>query len=292
MPDFLEGVELAPLPTIGLGVGIYLFLKGFKEFRIYRSMEDTPVEPIRGLAMGGVEICGEARGDVEVESPVAHMHCFWYKVKIEKWYQDSKGRTHWQHVATDINGVPFDVVDATGKVRVNLKGADLDLTEFGEEERSGDEYIKRAIAGTAAPKLVGGAGTPPGELHAGGLEEARRKRRLAWQEQQRSKGGILSRFRGVTRGGARGVFRLTEYCVIYGQTYHLSGMCAENPKPRDDNDRNLICKGDNEAFFHISRRMEAEDQKRYRNQALWYIFGGAALSLVCAGILLALFGLF
>jgi hypothetical protein len=292
MVDFFTGFTRGPIPAIPLCAGIYLFFKGFKELRIYRSMEDTPVVQVAGLAMGRVEICGEARGDVEVESPVAHMHCFWYKVKIERLNHDSKGRTYWAQVAIDINGVPFDLVDATGKVRVNLKGADLDLTEFGVEMRSSDEYIERAIAGTAALKLVGDTGTPSGEHHAGGLEEARRKRHLAWQEQQRSKGGILSRVRGWTKGGARGLYRLTEYCVIFGQTYHISGTCVENPKPLDDNDRNLICKGDSDALFHISRRMEAEDQKSYRDRALWYIFGGAALAVASMGLVLVCFDLF
>ena len=294
-------------PTIGFGVGIYLFFKGFKEFRNYRLMADTPVVPIRSIAMGRIEIYGTARGDVQVVSPVSHTSCYWYKVEIEKETKDSKGRKGWSSYATDINGVPFDLEDATGKVRVNPTNAELDLIQQCKDERYGDTYIERAGAGTAVPHFAGAAPAEPDaaaratiasrELAPGEaseeMENLRRQMHLDRRAQQSASPGVIASFiRTVTTGGSSGRFRLTEYCVIPGQKYHVSGTCAENPSPRGEEDRNIICKGENEPFFHISWRTEEEDEKRYRRRAFGFIFGGGALSVVCLGILLSNFDLF
>jgi hypothetical protein len=291
-------------PTIGFGVGIYLFFRGFKEFRNYRLMADTPVVPVRSLAMGRIEIYGTARGDIQVVSPVSHAACYWYKVEIEKRTKDSKGRESWSHFATDNNGVPFDLEDATGKVLVNPTQAELDLKEQCKVERYGDTYTERAGAGTAVPHFVTAVRPEPdAAASAAGstreltpdearqeMENLRRQMRLERRTQETSGSKVFSILRTLSTGGGTGRFRLTEYCVIPGQQYHVSGTCAENPGPRDEDDRNIICKGENEPFFHISWRTEAEDEKRYRRRAFMYIFGGAALSVVCLGILLNSFG--
>ncbi len=291
-------------PTIGFGVGIYLFFKGFKEFRKYRVMADTPVIPIRSMAMGLVEIYGMARGETLVSSPVSHTSCYWYRVEIEKRKKDSKGRESWSHFATDINGVPFYLEDATAKVRVNPQKAELDLWEQCKVERYGDTYIERAGAGTAVPHFV--SATPPEAaaqeatsdssrvLTPGRareeMENLRRQMRLERRAQQAASKSTFSFLRMFTTGGTSGRFRLTEYCVIPGQKYHISGTCAENPTPRDEDDRNIIQKGENEPTFHISWRTEAEVEKYLRRRSFKFIFGGAALSVVCLGILLNEFG--
>jgi hypothetical protein len=292
--------------TLGFGAGIYLFLRGFKEFRNYRMMADTPVVPVRSLAMGRCEVYGTARGDVQVVSPVSHTHCYWYKVEIEKRTKDSKGREKWSHYATDINGIPFDIEDATGKVRVNPQKAELDLVQQCKVERYGDTYIERAGAGAAVLHFVtaqrpevepaadaAGLSQPlPPDQAREEMENLRREMRADRRAQQVKSSGIVSFFKSLSTGGSSGRFRLTEYCIIPGRQYHIAGSCAENPSPRDEDDRNLICKGENEPFFHISWRTEEEAQKHYRRKAFLCIFGGGALSVVCLGVLLNEFGMF
>jgi hypothetical protein len=288
-------------PTLGFGAGIYLFIKGFREFRKYRLMADTPVIPIRSMAMGLVEIYGTARGEQLVSSPVSHTPCFWYRVQIEKRTKDSKGRESWSHFGTDVNGVSFYLEDATGKVRVDPMNAELDVKQQCKVERYGDTYIERVAAGTAVPHFI--AATPPaaetGPRKELTSDEARREMELLPREmpldrraQQSAGVKALSLFRRLSTGGSSGRFRLTEYCIIPGQPYHISGTCAENPRPRDEHDRNIIRKGENEPTFHISWRTEKEVEKYLRRRSFKYILGGAALSVVCLGILLNEFGLF
>lgn len=292
-------------PTIGFGAGIYLFIKGFREFRKYRLMADTPVIPIRSMAMGLVEICGTARGEQLVSSPVSHTPSFWYRVEIQKRTKDSKGRESWSHFGTDVNGVDFYLEDATAKVRVNPREAELDLKQQCQVERYGDTYTERVAAGTAVPHFVAAAppaaaapaadAGPPRALSSDEapqeMELLRREMRLDRRAQQTTAVKAFSLFRRLSVGGGSGRFRLTEYCLVPGQPYHISGTCGENPRPRDENDRNIIQKGENEPTFHISWRSEEEVEKYLRRLSLKYIFGGAALSVVCLGILLNEFGL-
>jgi hypothetical protein len=291
-------------PTLGFGFGLYLFFKGFREFRKYRMMADTPVIPVRSMAMGRVEIYGTARGEQQVVSPVSHTPCFWYRVEIEKRTKDSKGRERWSHFRTDVNGVSFYLEDATGKVRVNPHEAELDLKQQCRVERYGDTYIERVAAGTAVPHFVNAtppeaAGPPAGDGPAPllspdqerqGVELLRREMRLKRQVQQTASRSVFSFLRRLSAGGGTGRFRLTEFCIIPGEPYHISGTCAENPHPRDEHDRNIIQKGENEPTFHISWRTEQEAEKYLRRRAFKFIFGGAALSVVCLGMVLNEFG--
>jgi hypothetical protein len=129
--------DLPLYAALGFGAGIYCFIRGFREFRKYRVLADTPLVPIRSIAMGLVEIHGKAQGDELLYSPVGHTPCFFYKVEIEKWVKDSKGRGRWSHHATDLNGVPFYIEDATGKVRVDLEGVEFDLNQNARREIGG-----------------------------------------------------------------------------------------------------------------------------------------------------------
>ena len=94
----------------------------------------------------------------------------------------------------------------------------------------------------------------------------------------------------VNLGAGSDRYRLTEYCILPGHWYDVTGTCVENPHPKDSHDRNLIVKGENEPTFLISWRTEKEIESALRRRAALHIFGGAALSVVCLGILLARLG--
>jgi hypothetical protein len=90
---------------------------------------------------------------------------------------------------------------------------------------------------------------------------------------------------------ATGRYRLTEYCLVSGQMYDITGTCAENPNPRDEYDRNIILKGTNEPTFLVSSKTEKEFESSLRKRAVWMILGGAALAVVCLAIFLGKLGL-
>ena len=61
---------------IGFGGGIYTFLKGFREYRKYRLVADTPEIHIRSIPMGLVKVRGEARAEETLLSPITHTPCY------------------------------------------------------------------------------------------------------------------------------------------------------------------------------------------------------------------------
>ena len=90
---------------------------------------------------------------------------------------------------------------------------------------------------------------------------------------------------------ASGRYRLTEYCILPGHEYNITGTCVENPEPKDQHDRNLITKGLNESTFLISWKAPRAVESGLRNRSIRMIFGGAAVAVICLAILLAKFGL-
>jgi hypothetical protein len=86
--------------------------------------------------------------------------------------------------------------------------------------------------------------------------------------------------------GATGRYRFTEYCILPGQEYQVTGTCVENPDAHDDHDRNLIMKGHNEPTFLISAKAEGAVPTGLRKKAMWMILGGAAVALFCLAFIL------
>jgi hypothetical protein len=269
--------------TLGFGFGIYCFAKGFRIFREYRVLADTPEMPIRSVAMGLVEIHGKATGEKTVTGPVTGTPCLFYKVNVEKWVTGKNGG-HWSNAGTDADGPLFYLDDGTGKVLVNAHGAELDLLQTGRRE-TGSSFgrsITNILKGSSNSPTLGPA---EDDLHAYAQSVA--------SGAHFSLGGIDM---GIRRGSSLGFssrrYRLTEFLILPDHWYDVTGSCIENQNSKDEHDRNIILKGQNEPTFLISWRSEKEIEGTLRKRAIKYIFGGAVLSVACLGFLIAYFGLF
>ena len=117
-------------PTGGLFIGflisLWTFFKGFRKFREYKVVEDTPTIAIRSVPMGLVRIRGNAQSDQLIPSPVTHTPCCFYKVDIERWKTKDRSGS-WEHERTDLDGTKFFLADQTGKVLVDGYSAEYDL---------------------------------------------------------------------------------------------------------------------------------------------------------------------
>jgi hypothetical protein len=118
---------------IGFFGGIYYFYKGFRTFREYRVVEDTPEMPVRSIAMGLTRVHAKALDGDLIPSPVTRTPCCFYKVDIEKWHQDKDGG-HWSNYRTDADGKKFYLQDNTGKVLVDAHDAEYDLAQNARVE--------------------------------------------------------------------------------------------------------------------------------------------------------------
>ena len=264
--------------TIGFGAGLYYFYKGFRVFREYRVLMDTPEIPIRSVAMGLVEIHGKAKIEQPVASPVTRTPCCFYQVEIERWVKDKNGG-HWSHTATDADGPKFYLEDASGKVLVDAHLAEYDLIQTAKVETGGGSGLGlgRLFLGMGGSTRAALAPLPQADLWSYASQAVSRKH----------SSGILN-----LGGGSSNRYRLTEYLVLPEHWYDLTGTCVENPTPQDEHDRNMIVKGTNEPTFLITWRSEKEIRHTLRNRALKYIFGGALLAVACLGVFLAKHGWF
>jgi len=278
-----HGSDISIAAVVGFGAGLFWFIKGFRVFREYRVLADTPEIPIRSVAMGLVEIHGKAKGLQTVLSPVSNTPCFFYKVDIERWVSDKNGG-HWSHAATQAEGTRFYLEDASGKVLVDAHGAEYDLIQTAKREtgRGFGGSLGRLFGGSQDPTLATGSGVSDADL----LNYAQAVISTGRGSFSLSGGSLLS---GLRMGSAHR-YRLCEYCILPEQSYDVAGTCIENPDAQDEHDRNMIVKGQNEPTFVISWRSEKELKGRLRNRAALHIFGGAALSVVCLAVLLFRFG--
>jgi hypothetical protein len=122
---------------LGACGGVYLFFKGFRVYREFRVVEDTPEMPIRSIPMGLVRVHGKATGEQRMTSPITGTPCFFYKVDIEKWEVKNNSGS-WSHYRTDTDGVGFYLTDGTGNVLVDTHAAELDLLKTGMREIGGN----------------------------------------------------------------------------------------------------------------------------------------------------------
>ena len=282
--------------ALGFGAGIYWFFKGFKIYRQYRVLADTPEIPIRSMPMGLVEIHGKAKPAVDrlIDSPVTRTPCLFYKVDIEKYHRDSKGNGSWRHYKTACSNLPFYLDDGTAKVLVNPGGAECDLLRTARRE-TGGFGTTRFNFGNLFSRTDPASSTALGsvtsfvsdaELVAFATSAA------STSGLNFSLGGAALSFSGASLGlgGGTGKYRLTEYLILPDHWYDVTGTCAENSSPKDESDRNIILKGENEQTFVISWRNERGIEGQLRKRAAKYVFGGGALAVGCMAVLLAKFG--
>ena len=276
--------------VVGFGAGLYWFFKGFRVYREYRVLLDTPEIPIGSMPMGLVEIHGKARVEKTVPSPVTRTPCCFNQVKIERWVRDKNGG-HWSHAATDADGVKFYLEDGSGKVLVDARQAEYDLLQTAQVSTGGFLGSSRKLFsfGKSAQQVATETVVPKSELYDYAQSAVHRIGNSPFS----GGGGLLSLVGGLNVGaGSSDRYRLSEYLILPDHWYDLTGTCMENPVPQDEHDRNLVAKGSNEPTFLISWRSEKEIERTLRNRSALHIFGGGALSVACLGILLAKFGLF
>jgi len=139
----------------GFCAGLWSFYKGFRVYRQFRVVEDTPTAAIRSIAMGLVRVRGRARADRMIPSPVSHTPCCFYKVDIERW-QTQENSGNWVRYRTHTNGARFHLVDSTGQVAVDLQNAEYDLEQSSRREVRSDHHspVRTAAAGATDEELL------------------------------------------------------------------------------------------------------------------------------------------
>jgi len=100
-------------------IAMLLFWYAFYFLRIKRQMENTPTSKVRSVAMGMVEVKGEAIRKFALLSPMSQTPCVFYR--LTKYRRDKNKQWKVSSISSSDN-VPFMLEDATGRVEINPAG--------------------------------------------------------------------------------------------------------------------------------------------------------------------------
>src|SRR5580700_8034655 len=112
----------------GIGLGLFLFLNGFRMLRYKRLILDTPLSKIHSASIGLVEVMGTPVGPHTLAAPVTGDPCFYYRVQAWQWTETDNGKSHvWKSVLDESSYIPFFLEDASGRVLIDSQGAEMDV---------------------------------------------------------------------------------------------------------------------------------------------------------------------
>ena len=231
--------------------GLGLFWYGWTVQQRKRLIESIPTSPIRSLALGLVEISGQAETEGEGEgegltSPFSGLPCVFYSYAVEEQVR-SGNNTRWKTIASGTSEQPFFVRDATGRVLVVPLGAQLILPD----ERS----IRTSWLGELPSVAVAGL------------------RRL----------GIAS-----TSWMGNKVLRCRESFILPDESIYVLGAALEHHGMGQHiaNESRLYIGHSRDHTFIISNRSEKDLVSRLTWQ-MWACFlGGLIVVAACAGLVL------
>jgi hypothetical protein len=286
--------HISPVVPILLAVvGAILFIFGFVKYREYRVLADTPQVPIRSVSMGLSHVAGTSTGGQPLTSPLTQIPCYYYEVRVERKVKKDNQET-WEETHRERAEVPFYLQDETGYILVNPERAEYNLPQafwgelrppallsFGNAPRKvdpslgvappTDEHLRGYLNGqfTQARAALKGSNMPGAKVLDVGLGVAQKMQML----------GVSIGADGISMDFGNHAYRFTEFCLPAGKPTHVLGTCTENPNPANENDRNLIKRGENEKTYLISTKSEQKLENSLRLQAFAMIFIGALLIL-------------
>ncbi|MEA3543802.1 MAG: hypothetical protein U9R69_01120, partial [Thermodesulfobacteriota bacterium] len=134
-------------------IAMVMFWYAFYFLQLKRQMENTPTSKVRSVAMGMVEVKGQAIRQFALISPMSNTPCVFYR--LTKYRRDRNNRWRVSSVSRSDN-VPFLLEDDTGRVEVDPTGCRISagskqegtpgqvgLTRLGDD--SDDKWVEEVI---------------------------------------------------------------------------------------------------------------------------------------------------
>jgi hypothetical protein len=265
--------------VIGFAVGIYLFFRGFALLRRKRFIENVPRSTVRGASLGLIEVSGKVDGPYTIIAPLSEEDCFFYRTIA--W---TGGERNWRKAAEESLSAPFFLDDATGKMMVDARGAQLELQAvFSEEYESMvpdyvQHFLNRHGVSQRTPVRLEEHTIRPGQnlFAMGALREN--------TPEESGSGQFLS-------AEAAELQREEEIGGVI-----LPGAVATQRKPvpaatqEFDHHPNVILGSNRDCPLFLSARSQREIVQDLAWKSAFYIWSGPLLTLFCFWYLLSRFG--
>jgi len=277
---------------IPLLLGVFLFYQGFRSFREYRILADTPIMPIRSIAMGLTHTRGNPTGDNPLTAPLTGASCFYYWVKVEVYAQRGK-HNGWNPLLNEMDRRPFYLADGASRVLVDPLMAEFDvLPTFTHEtgpKADSNHYVEPSLGVTGPPEqdLSNYLMDRYSRVHA---EKGSTNASTVGAVATSPGAGYKLAFPGISIGGGTAIdfsshrYRFSEECLLADRDCIVLGKCLENPHPQGDDDRNLITRGGNETSFLISSMSEQKTERDLKKKAVILILVGSLIIILAAAI--------
>jgi hypothetical protein len=158
---------------IGLVAAIAVFLRGFESYFKWRRIDAVPLVPINIAGKGLIRVRGVAEAAKTILSPVSGTPCCFYRVDVKKWVEGVGGffwslrltatsSASFEHFCSETDGLPFNIVDDSGRILVDLRGAEFDLDQTAERVLDGTSNsidarladLEAAVSGKAQEPCV------------------------------------------------------------------------------------------------------------------------------------------
>jgi len=104
---------------LGLGIGPFLFVRGFRLFQRHRLIMDIPRSTVRAAALGPVEISGKAVGPYTLVATLSHSDCLYYRIVVESRWRSNLPKSELC--------APLYLDDGSGKLMIYPSGAELQI---------------------------------------------------------------------------------------------------------------------------------------------------------------------
>lgn len=105
--------------ALPFAIAMLMFWYAFYFLRMKRQMENTPTSKVRSVAMGMVEVKGQAIRSYALISPMSNTPCVFYR--LTKYRKDRNNQWRVSSVSSSDN-VPFLLEDETGRVEIDPAG--------------------------------------------------------------------------------------------------------------------------------------------------------------------------
>jgi E3 Ubiquitin ligase len=130
-------------PVLGTILGLALFYRGSRILQQKRLLL-TSTSKIRSAAAGLIEVNGLAVGPYTLIAPLSEKQCYYYRTVAWQLLGSAKNE-EWKKIADESFHVPFYIDDTTGKLLIDPKDADIDLTHVFHEEYSGARLASKEM---------------------------------------------------------------------------------------------------------------------------------------------------
>ena len=238
----------------GFLFGLFLFVNGFKSFKLKRAIENIPTSKIRSLAMGIVEIYGTVVPGKVLKSPFSNKDCVYYKYIIEE-YRKSGKNSRWVKIDSGEQREYFYIRDETGTVLVNPVKAQIEIPV---------DFIYSSEMGT----------DPPSEV-------------VKFLNQ---KGISYEGLFGINKKMKYTEFFLAPNDKVYILGTAGTNPFRREDMSTKHEDLIMVQKGNNEIFF-ISDLTEKQILNSLKLKVIWGIWGGSAITVISLTVLFLYLGI-